>query len=84
MDPGQTFWAAPSPPYIQTIFYFVSSKFLIITFLRLFLFQLTWDPMGAKKIQNAVPLQFLIKNLNRKLKLLWHFEILTWEAMGKS
>ncbi len=55
MDPGQILWVAPSPPYLQTIFFQI---FNFGIFTILFSFLLTWDPMGAK-LSNATPPVFI-------------------------
>ena len=57
MDPGHILWVAPSPPYLQTIFFFFQI-FNFQIFYDFFSFSLTWDPMGAK-ISNASPPVFI-------------------------
>ncbi len=47
IDPGQILWVAPSPPYLQTIFFFFQN-FQFSNFYDFFSFSLTWDPMRAK------------------------------------
>ena len=46
MDPDQILWAAPYPPYLQTIYSFLTI-FNIQIFTN-FCLLLTWEPMGAK------------------------------------
>ncbi len=47
MDPDQSLWETPSPPYHQTFFFFFK-MFKFSIFRILFSLSLTWDPMGAK------------------------------------
>ncbi len=58
MDPGQTLWVAPPPPYQQNIFVFVNIVYIVNIS-----FSLTWDPMGAK-FQNSTPPVFMLSKPN--------------------
>ena len=105
MDLGQILSVGPSPPYLQTIFFFFFFKFFNFQIFTFFFVCVNMGPYGSKNFKTLLLLHVppiwaklydkkgsqegkksygIYIDICQNLKMLWHFEILRWESMGKS
>ena len=57
MDPGQSLWVAPSPPYLHTIFFFFQNFHFFFQIFTIFVF-VNMGPYGSKPFKTLLVLQF--------------------------